>query len=118
MVKEYLQENIDALSLEKDRLVNEKNRLNSIKNRLHASIVEIQERSDVDFEIFSPRAEKHSSKGRLNEMYQQMNSVKKQLAQISRELEEVSGKLSRFEIMYSEVESLEKKASYSKPEKE
>ena len=51
---------------------------------------------DVDFEIFSPRADMRVSKEMLNEMHQQMNDVKRQQAQTARELEEVTAKLDKF----------------------
>ena len=47
MVKEYLQEKVDAFKTEKERLLQEKERLDGARNRLHESIVEIQENADI-----------------------------------------------------------------------
>ena len=106
MVKEYLQEKVDAFKTEKERLLQEKERLDGARNRLHESIVEIQENADIDFEIFSPRADMRVSKEMLNEMHQQMNDVKRQQAQTARELEEVTAKLDKFLYMLEEVQNL------------
>ena len=110
MVKEYLKEKLDTIMESKDSLVNERNRLLVIKNRLHDSIIEIQENSDIDFEIFSPRNGGYSSRGKLNEMYQQLNDIKKQIVSVSRELENVIAKENNFKFMIQEVEELERLA--------
>lgn len=78
MVKEYLKEKADSLTAEKERLTAQKERLDGIRERLHKSIDEVQKKEDVDFEIFSPRADMRVSKEMLNEMHQQMNDVKRQ----------------------------------------
>ena len=62
--------------------------------------------ADIDFEIFSPRADMRVSKEMLNEMHQQMNDVKRQQAQTARELEEVTAKLDKFLYMLEEVQNL------------
>ena len=49
MVKEYLQEKVDAFKTEKERLLQEKECLDGARNRLHESIVEIQENADIEF---------------------------------------------------------------------
>ena len=85
MVKEYLREKADSLTAEKERLTAQKERLDGIRERLHKSIDEVQKKEDVDFEIFSPRADMRVSKEMLNEMHQQMNDVKRQQAQTARE---------------------------------
>ena len=38
MVKEYLQEKVDAFKTEKERLLQEKERLDGARNRLHESV--------------------------------------------------------------------------------
>ena len=106
MVKEYLQEKVDAFKTEKERLLQEKECLDGARNRLHESIVEIQENADIDFEIFSPRADMHASKGKLHEMYTQMNDIKKQQVLVTRELESVTAELKKFEIMLEEVKNI------------
>ena len=103
MVKEYLKEKADSLTAEKERLTAQKER---IRERLHKSIGEVQKKEDVDFEIFSPRADMRVSKEMLNEMHQQMNDVKRQQAQTARELEEVTAKLDKFLYMLEEVQNL------------
>ena len=99
MVKEYLKEKADSLTAEKERF-------DGIRERLHKSIDEVQKKEDVDFEIFSPRADMRVSKEMLNEMHQQMNDVKRQQAQTARELEEVTAKLDKFLYMLEEVQNL------------
>ena len=99
MVKEYLKEKADRLTAQKERL-------DGIRERLHKSIDEVQKKEDVDFEIFSPRADMRVSKEMLNEMHQQMNDVKRQQAQTARELEEVTAKLDKFLYMLEEVQNL------------
>lgn len=106
MVKEYLKEKADSLTAEKERLTAQKERLDGIRERLHKSIDEVQKKEDVDFEIFSPRADMRVSKEMLNEMHQQMNDVKRQQAQTVRELEEVTAKLDKFLYMLEEVQNL------------
>lgn len=106
MVKEYLKEKADSLTAEKERLTAQKERLDGIRERLHKSIDEVQKKEDVDFEIFSPRADMRVSKEMLNEMHQQMNDVKRQQAQTARELEEVTAKLDKFLYMLEEVQNL------------
>ena len=104
MVKEYLREKADSLTAEKERLTAQK--LDGIRECLHKSIDEVQKKEDVDFEIFSPRADMRVSKEMLNEMHQQMNDVKRQQAQTARELEEVTAKLDKFLYMLEEVQNL------------
>ena len=99
MVKEYLKEKADSLTAEKERLTAQKERLDGIRERLHKSIDEVQKKEDVDFEIFSPRADMRVSKEMLNEMHQQMNDVKRQQ-------EEVTAKLDKFLYMLEEVQNL------------
>ena len=82
MVKEYLKEKADSLTAEKERLTAQKERLDGIREHLHKSIDEVQKKEDVDFEIFSPRA------------------------QTARELEEVTAKLDKFLYMLEEVQNL------------
>ena len=77
MVKEYLKEKADSLTAEKERLTAQKERLDGIRERLYKSIDEVQKKEDVDFEIFSPRADMRVSKEMLNEMHQQINDVKR-----------------------------------------
>jgi exonuclease VII large subunit len=86
-------------------LTAQKERLDGIRERLHKSIDEVQKKEDVDFEIFSPRADMRVSKEMLNEMHQQMNDVKRQQAQTARELEEVTAKLDKFLYMLEGAES-------------
>ena len=106
MVKEYLREKADSLTAEKERLTAQKERLDGIRERLHKSIDEVQKKEDVDFEIFSTRADMRVSKEMQNEMHQQMNDVKRQQAQTARELEEVTAKLDKFLYMLEEVQNL------------
>lgn len=109
MVKEYFREKIDMLNENREALVRERERLLVVKERFHDNIVEIQENSDIDFEIFSPRTREYSPKGRLNELYSQITDVKKQIVKKSREIETIDLEINNFKIMLSEVEKLEQK---------
>lgn len=110
MVKEYLREKIDMLNENRESLIREKERLLVVKECFHDNIVEIQENSDIDFEIFSPRTKGSSPKGRLNELYSQINEIKKQIVKKSREIEMVDLEINNFKTMLAEVEELEQKS--------
>lgn len=110
MVKEYLTEKLDEILKTKEIMIDKKEHMIVVRDGLRNNIIEIQEKSDVDFEIFSPRNAGQSSRGKLNEMYQQLDKVKKQIVGISRELDTIEQEENNFKYMLTEIAELERKA--------
>lgn len=104
MVKEYIEGQLNDASekLFSSQLQYKENerRLKELKKNIRL----IQADTDIDMEIFSPRTQTTSLKGRLNNCYEELNRLAGINDRLRKEIEELKEIKTNFEIMWKEIE--------------
>ena len=102
MLGEYLKEHLDDAQ---DKLQKEERKLKECKEMekiIQNEIRQIQESSDIDFEIFSPRAIDYSMKGKMNQLYENLQLLTENIEILEKNIEEYKSKEQTFSVMQKE----------------
>lgn len=114
MLEEYLAENLRE---SREKLEKEKRKLcecQDMEQTIQREIQEIQKNTDVDFEIFSPRATDKSLKGKMNQLCGNMQILKESIEKLERSIDRYEKRVKEFSIMEEELEQLKKQAHVSR----
>lgn len=114
MLEEYLTENLRE---SREKLEKEKRKLcecRDMEQTIQREIQEIQNNTDIDFEIFSPRATDKSLKGKMNQLCGNMQILRESIEKLERNIEKYEKREKEFSIMEGELEKLKKQAHVSR----
>lgn len=109
MVKEYIQEQV---SLTEEKLAEKKSELKKVLDAeqvIRDKICRIQKESDMNFEIFSPRAGKISTRDQVRELEQERQKIETEAELLKKEVETLEDQDVNFQLMILEIEELEGK---------
>lgn len=106
MIKEYIENkrknSLEQLKIKQSKLLENKKKEEYLKKL----IKEIQDKSDIDIEVFSPRVEGSSIKNRINENYEELEKVLAQNSHLEDEITILKSKYDKYCFMTKELEEL------------
>lgn len=114
MLGEYLKENLEDLQEKLEKEERKLQECREMEKAIKGEIRQIQENSDIDFEIFSPRAFDHSVKGKMNQLYENLQLLMESIEKLEKNMEQYKSKEEMFTVMQQEWEDLLKRAEKSK----
>lgn len=112
MLEEYIRKNYEEA---KDQLDKENRKLKEcqeLEKTVKKEIREIQQNTDIDFEIFSPRAGDGSLKGKVKQLYENLDLLRTSISKLQSNIEVYTRKTDEFTIMKEELRSLKNAANH------
>lgn len=111
MLEEYIQKNLEDTEEKLEKEERKLEECREMEKTIRDEIQQIQEHSDIDFEIFSPRDSDHSLKGKMNQLYENLQLLTESIEKLEKNIEQYKTKKQEFSIMYQEWEEMKKKAA-------
>lgn len=110
MLEEFIEENQREAYEGARREERKLKECREMKKTILLEIEDIQKNSDIDFEIFSPRATDKSLKGKMKQLYENLQVLEESILKLEKKAEEYKEKEEKFSVMKKELESLLQKA--------
>lgn len=108
MLEEYIYGNLKDINEELERINEQFNKNKSEQGILKMEIRKIQEESDIDFEIFSPRNSGNVYKNKVNTMNEKLRALKIENDKLDEKRITYSEKKKLFEALKVDYERLKK----------
>lgn len=108
MLEEYIYGNLKDINEELERINEQFNKNKSEQDILKMEIRKIQEESDIDFEIFSPRNSGNVYKNKVNTMNEKLRALKIENDKLDEKRITYSEKKKLFEALKVDYERLKK----------
>lgn len=108
MLEEYIYGNLKDINEELERINEQFNKNKSEQDILKMEIRKIQEESDIDFEIFSPRNSGNVYKNKVNTMNEKLRALKIENDKLDEKRITYSEKKKLFESLKVDYERLKK----------
>lgn len=107
MLKEYIYENLKEISAELDKINEAYKKNEDEQSILKTEIRKIQEESDIDFEIFSPRNAGNIYKNKVNTMGERLQELRKEETKLREKKAEYEEKKDLFKKLKDDFDGME-----------
>ena len=107
MLKEYIYENLKEISTELDKINEAYKKNEDEQSILKTEIRKIQEESDIDFEIFSPRNAGNIYKNKVNTMGERLQELRKEETKLREKKAEYEEKKDLFKKLKEDFDCME-----------
>lgn len=111
MLREFIEENQKEARAGVERETRKLKECREMKKTILSEIQNIQMNSDIDFEIFSPRATDKTLKGKMNQLYENLQILEESIVKLEEKIKEYGEREEKFTIMKKELEELMKAKS-------